>query len=68
MVVIDMATFVAPKSKDTPAAYESRCIVNDAMRAAMMCDPIEKACFWRPGTPQYELWTRVYYQGAKDVQ
>lgn len=61
MVVIDMSTFVQPKPvTDSPVAYESRCIVADAQRAAMMRDPVAKACFWRPGTRQYDLWITTY--------
>lgn len=65
MVVIDMSTFVKPEPvKDSPVAYESRCIVADAQRAAMMRDPVAKACFWRPGTPQYALWFTTYVEAC----
>lgn len=61
MVVIDMSTFVKPPPiQDSPVAYESRCIVNDARRAAMMKEAPEKCCFWDPGTVQWELWMREY--------
>lgn len=59
MVVIDLSTFTKPV-KDTPEAYESRCIVADARRAAMMQDAPEKACFWEEKTPQRALWMREY--------
>jgi hypothetical protein len=58
MVVIP--AFARPAPIDTPEQYESRCIVADAQRAAMMRDPIAKACFWRPGTRQYDLWVTIY--------
>jgi hypothetical protein len=60
MVVIDMSTFAKPEIKDSPVAYESRTIVADAQRAALMREPIAKSCFWRPGTRQYDLWVATY--------
>lgn len=60
MVVIDMSTFAKPEIKDSPVAYESRCIVADAQRAAMMQETVARACFWLRGTPQYDLWVRTY--------
>lgn len=64
MIVIDMSTFTKPVIKDSPVAYESRCIVNDARRAAMMREPVAKACFWNPGTPQYALWFTTYAEAV----
>lgn len=66
MVVIDMSTFAKP-AKDTPESYEARCIAHDASRASVMCESVEKACFWKKGTPQYELWVSVYYKGSRHV-
>lgn len=59
MVVIDMGTFTKPL-RDTPEGYESRCIVADAQRAAMMQETVAKSCFWNRDTPQYDLWVRTY--------
>lgn len=64
MVVIDMSTFTKPEIKDSPVAYESRCIQFDAQRAAMMQEPIAKACFWLKGTPQYDLWVATYTEAC----
>ncbi len=36
--------------------YESRCIKNDAERAAKMGDDPAKACSWEEGTPQHSAW------------
>lgn len=58
MVVIP--AFARPAPKDTPEQYESRCIVADAQRAAMMREEPERACFWKPRTPQRELWMASY--------
>lgn len=63
MVVIPLSTFVKP-AKDTPEGYESRCIVSDARRAAMMQESPKKACFWNPGTPQYVLWFTTYVEAC----
>ena len=73
MVVIDISTFKDPKPtqrysgfdvldqpQDTPEGYESRCIVFDAQRAAMMQEAREKACFWEKDSPQYVLWHMIY--------
>lgn len=65
MVVIDMSTFVKPEIKDSPVAYESRCIVFDAQRAAMMQDAPERVCFWQKGTEQYNLWLSAYWEAVR---
>lgn len=59
MVVIDMSTFEKPK-RDTPEAYEARCIKFDAERAAKMKESIHRACSWPSKTPQRELWIETY--------
>lgn len=60
MVVIDMSSFVKKEHGDTPEAYQARCIVFDAERAAKMGEPSWKACPWKMGTPQYDLWVLTY--------
>lgn len=61
MVVIDLGAGRKPQPvKDSPVAYESRCIKFDAQRAAMMQETVAKSCFWLRGTPQYDLWVRTY--------
>jgi len=66
MVVIDIGTFAKdplpkpPQPKDSPEGYESRCIIFDAQRAAMMQEAREKACFWEKDSPQYVLWHWAY--------
>lgn len=61
MVVIDISTFEKPKPiKDSPEAYETRCIVFDAERAAKMDEDPMRACSWPHGSKQYDLWMTVY--------
>lgn len=60
MVVIDLSTFIQKPPEDSPRAYQARCIVFDAERAAKMGTPSFKACSWAMGTPQYDLWVSAY--------
>lgn len=66
MVVIPM--FIRPEPKqDTPEAYEERCIVNDAQRAAKMGDDPMKANSWKPGSHQWNLWAATYCTAAEAI-
>jgi hypothetical protein len=59
--VITIPAFALPPTiKDSPVAYETRCIVHDATRAARMKDPVKRACSWPAGSAQYALWFATY--------
>lgn len=45
---------------DTPIDYQTRCIVNDATRAAKMGDTVDKACSYARGSWQHQLWLNAY--------
>jgi len=57
--MIQVGAFAAPATPTDPG-YENRCINHDAERAAKMGEVPQKACSWAKGSPQHDLWMRVY--------
>ena len=53
---------------DTPEAYQTRCIIFDAERAAKMGDSVRKSNSWTPCSQEYALWYLTYMSKREELK